>query len=77
MYFRRGKITGSRLKEIYSKRDPDKRKIGFYELVAEKLGLPPDDGETAMERGTRLEEEAVDRYAEVSGKEIEIGRASV
>ncbi len=71
MYFRRGKITGSRLKEIYSKRDPDKRKIGFYELVAEKLGLPPDDGETAMERGTRLEEEAVDRYAEVSGKEID------
>jgi hypothetical protein len=70
-FARRGKITGSRLKDIYSKRDPEKKKIGFYELIAEKLGLPPDDGESAMERGSRLEKDAIARFAEETGKAVD------
>src|ERR1035441_3847852 len=62
LYTRRGKITGSRLADIYSKRDAHKKKIGFYELIAEKLGLPPDNDENAMERGSRLEKEAIARF---------------
>lgn len=66
---RRGKITGSRLKDIVVKRGTNK-KIGFYELIAERLGIPPED-ENAMSRGTRLECEAVDAFKAVSGKEVD------
>ncbi len=66
---RRGKITGSRLKDIVVKRGTGK-KIGFYELIAEKLGIPA-DGENAMERGTRLEPEAVKMFEEETGKEVD------
>lgn len=66
---RRGKITGSRLKDIVVKRGSGK-KIGFYELIAERIGLPADD-ESPMDRGTRLEEEALAKFTEVTGKEID------
>ncbi len=66
---RRGKITGSRLKDIVVKRG-NGRKIGFYELIAERLGLPS-DGEDAMDRGHRLEEEAIDRFEAKSGKKVD------
>lgn len=65
---RRGRITGSRLKDIYTKR-ADTRKIGFYELIAERLALPP-DGENPMDRGNRLEEEAIERFAKETGKKV-------
>lgn len=67
---RRGKITGSRLKDIIVKRGTG-RKIGFYELVAEKLGLPPESDETAMDRGVRLESAAIDRFAKETGKKVD------
>lgn len=54
---RLGKITGSRLGDVLEKKGGGK-KIGYYELIAERLALPP-DGENAMDRGTRLEEEGV------------------
>lgn len=57
---RRGKITGSRLHNIVVKRGTGK-KIGFYELIAERLGVPA-DGEDPMERGQRLESEAKDHF---------------
>ena len=66
---RRGKITGSRLKDIIVKRGTG-RKIGFYELIAERLGVPADD-ENPMDRGTRLEEEAVARFVEETGKKVD------
>lgn len=66
---RRGKITGTRLKDIVVKRGTGK-KIGYYELIAERLAVAPDD-ERAMDRGVRLEEEAVARFAEVTGKEVD------
>lgn len=64
---RRGKITGSRLNDIYSPRGAVK--MGFYELIAEKLALAP-DGENVMERGHRLEEEAVMKLEEELGIEL-------
>ncbi|HVB33744.1 MAG TPA: YqaJ viral recombinase family protein [Patescibacteria group bacterium] len=70
LYTRRGKITGSRLKDIVVKRGNGK-KIGFYELIAEKLGLPPDNDENAMERGARLEKDAIERFKEEAGKDVD------
>lgn len=69
MEARRGKITGSRLKDIIVKRGTGK-KIGFYELIAERLGIPA-DGELAMERGHRLEQEAIDYFQKETGKKVD------
>lgn len=66
---RRGKITGSRLKDIVVKRGTEK-KIGFYELIAERLALPP-NGENPMDRGHRLEDEAIDRFESKTGKKVD------
>jgi putative phage-type endonuclease len=63
-----GKITGSRLKDIVQKR-ATAPKIGYYELIAERLGVPA-DGENPMERGTRLESEALDRFAKESDRNV-------
>jgi predicted phage-related endonuclease len=65
---RMGKITGTRLKDLVVKRGTGK-KIGFYELIAERIGLPA-DGENPMDRGHRLEDEAVERYEEMTGKKV-------
>ena len=64
-----GKITGSRLKDIVVKRGTGK-KIGFYELIAERLGIPA-DGENAMDRGSRLEAEAVEAFTKETKKEVD------
>ncbi len=111
LYARRGKITGSTLKDVVSiggitkemicdyldqkkveykkaaKKDELEalmpleaiaklrsalpKKLGYYDLIAAKLGLPPDSTETAMERGTRLEKDAVQRFREETGKEVD------
>lgn len=63
------KITGSRLKDIVVKRGTGK-KIGFYELIAERIGLPA-DGENPMDRGTRLEGEALERFEAMTGKKVD------
>lgn len=65
---RRGKITGSRLKDIVVKRG-NGEKIGFYEILAERLGLPATD-ESAMERGHELEPEAIERFESMTGKKV-------
>lgn len=66
---RRGKITGSRLKDIIVKRGPG-QKIGFYELIAERLAIEP-DSEDPMARGTRLEPEAMARFIAETGKKVD------
>jgi putative phage-type endonuclease len=66
---RRGKITGSRLKDIVVKRGTGK-KIGFYELIAERLGIAPDE-ENAMERGSRLESEAIEHFVKETDKKVD------
>jgi len=64
---RRGKITGTRLKDIIVKRGTGV-KIGFFEVLAEKLSTDPYGeamaAETPMDRGIRLEPEAMGRFEE-------------
>lgn len=69
LYDRRSRITGSKLKDIVVKRGTG-RKIGFYQLIADRLGIPADD-ENAMERGNRLESEAVTVFEKETGKEVD------
>lgn len=64
------KITGSRLKDITAKKKGDGKKKGFYELIAERIGLPG-DAENPMDRGNRLEEEAIDRFQSMTGKKVD------
>lgn len=66
---RRGKITGTRLKDLVVKRGTNE-KMGFYELIAERLATEP-DGEYPIDRGLRLEAEALERFGKETGKKIE------
>ena len=66
---RKGKITGSRLKDLIVKRGTGKKK-GYYELIAERIAVEPTD-ENPMERGNRLESEAVARFTKETGKEVD------
>ena len=65
---RRGRITGTRLGNLFSKRDKKPLK-GYYELIAERVAIPATD-EAVMDRGIRLEEEAIIKFAEQTGKKI-------
>jgi putative phage-type endonuclease len=65
---RRGKITGSKLGDIVVKRGTGK-KIGFYELIAERLSVQ-EEPEDPMERGHRLEDEARKKFEETTGKTV-------
>lgn len=65
---RRGKITGSRLGDVYSPRGT--KKIGFYEVISERLGITDDGDETPMDRGTRLEGEALDVFEKETKKKL-------
>lgn len=66
---RRGKITGTRLKDLINKR-ATKPKKGFYEVIAERVAIPATN-ENPMDRGTRLEEDALAKFAEITGKEVD------
>jgi putative phage-type endonuclease len=66
---RKGKITGSRLNNLVVKRGTGE-KIGFYEIIAERIAQES-DGEDAMERGNRLEEEAIEIFSKVTGKKVD------
>jgi putative phage-type endonuclease len=66
---RKGKITGSRLKDIVVKRGTGEKK-GYYELIAERIAQPADD-EDVMERGHRLETEAITLFEEKIGKKFD------
>jgi putative phage-type endonuclease len=65
---RKGKITGSRLKDIIVKRGTGRKK-GFYELIAERLVIE-ESTENPMERGNRLEKEALARFSETTSKQL-------
>jgi len=66
--YRKGKISGTILGDVYSKRGG--RKIGFYQLIADRLGLEPDD-ENRMDRGLRLEDEAIEEFEKQTGLKVE------
>ena len=65
---REGKITGTKVGGLFSKRDGTPLK-GFYEIIAQHIAVPA-SGENVMDRGKRLEEEAVDRFVEETGKKV-------
>ena len=66
---RRGKITGTRLGKLISKRNK-KPLIGYYEVLAERIAIPEDD-ENKMDRGKRLEEFAIERFAKETKKKVD------
>jgi len=65
--YRKAKITGTKLKDIVTKRG-NGTKIGVYQLIADRLAV--DDNEDPMERGHRLETEAVEKLSENTGLEF-------
>lgn len=65
---RKGKITGSKLKDIIVKRGNGK-KIGFYQLIADRVATEPDD-ENPMDRGHRLEQEAIKLFEQTNGVSV-------
>lgn len=68
--FRSGKITGTRLKDVIRERGTGYKR-GFWELIAERVALPA-DGENPMDRGIRLEDEALQRFIKETGKKVDI-----
>lgn len=66
---RRGKITGTRVKDILVKRGTGE-KIGFYEIIAERLATTPEN-ENPMERGINLEGEAIDLFSQKYGLKVD------
>jgi putative phage-type endonuclease len=67
---RSGRITGTGLKKLVSTRK-DTRDDYFYEVLAGRLTTELDDTETALARGVRLEEEALNKFQEETKIEIE------
>jgi len=65
---RKGKVTGTRLKDLILKRGT-KPKIGFYEIIAERIAIPASE-ENAMDRGKRLEDEGMERFIKETGKKV-------
>lgn len=70
---RRGKITGSRLAKLIVKRGTEK-KIEFYEMIAERLSKPREEGEVKlnpMDHGHHYEPEAISRFEQMTGKQVD------
>lgn len=75
---REGRITGTKLGHLFSKSkktneyyDSSKPLLGYYSLLAERLAFLDEDGhDSNIERGHRLEAEAIDRAEELLNKEF-------
>lgn len=70
---RKGKVSGSKAYGLQNKRGGAK-KIGFYELLAERIAEEKTD-EPPIERGSRLEDEAIKELEKEFGKIERIGLA--
>lgn len=71
-HLRKGKITGTTLKAIMG--TPKARQEAIYEIVAERLtvGVESETSfENAMDRGTRLESDAIAMFEFETGKQVE------
>lgn len=68
MEARKGRVGGTRLKDLVVKSGLKKKK-GFYEILAERIAIPADT-ENVMDRGHRLEEIAIDRFIEATKKKV-------
>lgn len=69
-HIRKGKVTGTTLKGIMG--TPKARAEAVYEIIAERLTVGVDtEYENAMDRGTRLEPDAIAAFELETGKEVE------
>lgn len=66
--YRQGKISGTKLKNVITLRGNSVKK-GFWELIAERLSTPA-DAEDPMERGLRLEEQAIKLFTKETKKKV-------
>lgn len=66
---REPRITSTKLKDIVVVRGTAK-KPGFYQLVAARLATDEDGDEDPMERGHRLEKEAIEILSKETGKQF-------
>lgn len=62
---RKARITGSKLSSIAGVRGG--RKIGFYQLIADRIALYEDGGTSDRDRGHRLEVEAIEHLSHLVG----------
>lgn len=62
-------ITSTKLKDIVSTRGTAK-KVGFYQLAAARLAIDEDSDEDPMDRGHRLEKEAIELLSQETGKKF-------
>ncbi len=69
-HLRKGKVTGTVLKSIMG--TPKARKTALYEVLAERLTVGVGNDENAMERGTRLESDAIAMFELETSKQVEI-----
>lgn len=70
--FRLGKITGTKAKIVKPlMRGADRTPQGFWQLLAERLCVQP-DGEPVMDRGQRLENEALQALASKLNLDIDL-----
>lgn len=68
-HLRKGKVTGTTLKSIMG--TPKARQEAIYEILAERLTVGTDsEYENAMDRGTRLEPEAIAEFELQTGKQV-------
>jgi hypothetical protein len=67
---REGRITGTRAKGVMVVPRDGGENTEFYKILAEKYAIPG-DGENAMERGKRLEVEALERFEAETGKKTD------
>jgi len=67
---RRGKITGTKAKGILPKSRGAGRRVEFYNLIAERVAVPA-DLENVMDRGKRLEEQAIEEFEKKTKKKID------
>jgi len=66
---RKGLITGTKLKDVLPKQGGKGYRIGFFEILAEKIAIPATQ-ESAMDRGKRLEEEAIEEFEKQTKKKV-------
>lgn len=72
-HIRKGKITGTTLKAIMG--TPKARQEAIYEIIAERLTVGVEsetDYENAMDRGLRLESDAIAEFEFKTNKKVEI-----
>lgn len=68
---RRGKVMGSKVKGVRRQaRNNDKRYQTFWDIIAEKMSIAP-DGENPMDRGHRVEPDALAAAGQILGVEFD------